>query len=217
MFDGGSILEVRGDFEDVRRKLERLRKNLQRATVRALNNSAFKVSAAVSAEIAAQIDRPVAFTQKSMVVASKATDNDWSALVRMKDIQARYLAPLLAGGSRVLKPAEQRFMGRPFVPGPGVQLNASGNVPKATLLALLKAVNAQGAQGRRRFKGNGVVLLESGVFARQGRRLVPMLLFAKSAPRYGKRIDFASIAQSTATPIVADEFDRAIASAVDDL
>ena len=137
-------MNVRADLDRVRKHLDRVQKDVQKATVRALNNSAFRISREVGDEVAGKIDSPSAFTRKSMVVARKANDGDLSAEVRMKDIQARYLAPLMRGGARVLKPVEQKFMGRPFVPGPGLQLNASGNVPKATLLALLRAVASGG-------------------------------------------------------------------------
>ena len=205
------MLNVRADLDRVRKHLDRVQKDVHKATVRALNNSAFRISREVGDEVAGKIDSPSAFTRKSMVVARKASDGDLSAEVRVKDIQARYLAPLMRGGARVLKPVEQKFMGRPFVPGPGLQLNANGNVPKATLLALLRAV-ASGGKGR--FKAATVFLGKHGVYTREGRRLVPLLVFSRSDPRYRQSIDFEPIAQSIGRRVVVDEFDRAIASAL---
>ncbi len=205
------MLNIRSDLDKVRRHLEKVQADVQKASARALNNSAFRMAREIGDEVAGAIESPTAFTRKSMVVARKASDGDLSAEVRMKDIQARYLGPLLSGGARVLKPVEQKFMGRSFVPGPGLPLNANGNVPKATLLALLAAVRSG---GKGRYKGAVVFLAPSGIYAREGRQRVPLLLFTRAAPSYRKRIDFEWIARSVGERVLAEEFERAISSAI---
>lgn len=209
-------ISVQGDFEGLRRHLEKLQADINKAAVRALNSSAFRVAREAGTEIAGRVDNPVAFTKKPLVVASKATDTDLTAVVRIKDIQARYLGPVISGGARPLKRSEQRFMGRAFVPGRGIALNANGNVPKATLLALLKAV---GTGGKGTFKSMPVFVgkpgrLPAGVWGKKGRELVPLLIFVEGTPSYRRQIDFRSIAESSASRIVADEFGRAMAAAV---
>lgn len=92
------------DVESFRRSLDAVgRSAIPRAAAEMLNAAAFTAQRALTAEVNAVFDRPVAFTKSSfLVVKARHTDpvDDMSAIVRAKDRQAAYLRLQIEGGTR---------------------------------------------------------------------------------------------------------------------
>lgn len=206
-------IKVEFDTRGVTRWLDDVQKRqIPFASALALTRLAEAAKAEMPQTLERILEAPKPFTTKSGVFVQRATKTSLASVVGFKDRQAAYLAPLLDGGRRKLKPAEQRFMGRPFVPGPGVRLDRYGNVPKALLVRILKAVQAKAPLS----DGRVVFMLPSGVFARrrQSQRIEPLLFFADTQPTYKKMIDLAEIVGDVVQRRGQQEFSRALSQAL---
>lgn len=193
------------------------------ATSRAINDVARQVQSAFSAELTAKLDKPKPFTTNAPTFLLPATKTELVAEVGLKDAQARYLAPLLTGGSRIQKPVEQRFMGRYFVPSRIMPKDAYGNVSKANLLALLKAASTKDGA----WKGRRVIVIARNASASPGvywgnkvrgrgkGKLEPLLLFVDGPPRYRKRLSLRETAQQVVRAQFPDLFMAAYKRAVE--
>ncbi|MFO1196845.1 MAG: hypothetical protein U1E86_07715 [Burkholderiaceae bacterium] len=210
---------IEHNFDELRQRLQRWREEIPRAAARGLNNVAFRVQREAGPELVAGLDRPTAFTEKSLWVGAKATPENLEAVIEMKPLQARYLRPLITGGARGQKVSEQRFMGRFFVPGPSAPINSAGNISKASLLRILEAATTGGTfNGGRVFVvkgGIGQRGLRPGVWVKSKRgKPEPILLFVDRAPNYGRRINFAAVVGGAARSVASDEMGRAVADAL---
>lgn len=204
-------IDIKFDTRAIERELTDLqRKQIPFATAVTLTRLAEAVKAEMPAVLERELDRPKPFTTRFSVYTQRATKSNLYSEVGFKDRQAAYLAALLAGGARKLKTAEQRFLGRPIVPGPDMRLDRYGNVPKATLVRILKAAQSKTYMPDGRF----VFVTEAGVFARKGRKVQTLLLFADSRPTYRKTIDLEKVATKVVQRRAQAEFDRAMAQAM---
>ena len=192
-------ITVKHDLDKLKAEMTRVQKEqLPFAASLAINAVARKAKEALPSVLERLLDKPKPFTTKSAFFTTSANKTTLQATVGLKDIQAGYLAPLLAGQPRKQKGSEQRFMGRFFVPAPAVPLDAYGNVTKANLVAILKA-----AESKTEWKGKRIVVfpsgngkLPAGVYASNKRRgvksekrgLTLLLQFVNRAPGYRQRI-----------------------------
>jgi hypothetical protein len=184
------------------------------ATAIALTRTAQRVQRDLTDRLGRDFDAPVPFTKRA-IGYRPANRVQLSAEVYVRDAQLKYLAPSIFGGQRPPKRFEQRLQGDArrarvpgALPGAGVRLNASGNVPKATLLRLLKDAKT---------KGSGVFItdpgghLAPGVWKRVSRiKVAPLLLFARTSPRYSRRFDFFGHGQRAVRSHFPVEFERAV-------
>lgn len=198
-------IRIKVDIRAFERQLTDIqRRQLPFATARALTFTARDVQKELAEELPRAFDRPTPFTRNAFgfVGATKAT---LTARVFVKDIQAEYLLPQIEGGKRALKRFEQRLTdirGKSIaVPGSGSRLDQYGNLSRAQILKLVR-------------KGDkNLIRLPSGVYVRQNKQLVPLLLFASSAT-YRKRFDYAGIARRTVDRIFQRHFDSSLALAL---
>ena len=155
----------------------RFQKQVPFAAAKAITATAKSVARVASAEIDHVFDRPVSFTQKSIGI-TWATKQSLTAKIFVKDIQAKYLALQVAGGTR--RPAKRALL----VPGKAAQLNAYGNLPRGAVKKLLA----------RRDVFSGTVGGVAGIWQRVGRGVRLLVLYEAKA-EYRKRFPFAEIAQ----------------------
>ena len=217
-------IDVKQDLDRVRRDLGAMREQVPFAASVAINDVARKSQAAIPPLLERVLDRPKPFTTKSPVFLKFSTKTNLEATVGLKDKQASYLAALLSGQERKQKPIEQKFMGRYFMPSRGLPLDAYGNVSKATMLAIVRAVTS----GAPIWKGKRVFLvpdgqrLPAGVYAgdkvkakRRENKAEPLLVFVKRAPRYRRVIEFAAEVERVVRSEFASAFERAYRRAVE--
>lgn len=127
--------------------------------------------------------------------------------------------------------------GRRAIIGQGAKLDAYGNLSRGEIQRILTAVRAsfdpaqnrttsrksrKNAKNAQYFvRGLDTVRMEGGapvrragfgtpgIYQRQGRKAVPVLIFTDKPPQYRKRLDFDRIAQRRADEDFAAEFERA--------
>ncbi|MEK9722121.1 MAG: hypothetical protein VW405_01380 [Rhodospirillaceae bacterium] len=210
------------------------------ATTVAMTRTGKAVAAALGRETRTAFDRPTRTTINAFY-SQPATKGLAAATVGVKDFlpkgtpASKYLQAQVFGGVRAQKRSERSLsraglMGNRgfWVPGPGVRLNAYGNVPGSVVTRILSGVKASSdatqnitASSRRtnlsarraeRFfvprPGSGLapgVWMERGV----GRRLVPALLFVPSVS-YSKRFDFFELGRRFTLAQFPLELSRAI-------
>ena len=75
---------IEHNFDELRQRLQRWREEIPRAAARGLNNVAFRVQREAGPELVAGLDRPTAFTEKSLWVGAKATPENLEAVIEMK-------------------------------------------------------------------------------------------------------------------------------------
>lgn len=206
-------MNVTFDARQVKRFLSDLeKKQIPFATAQTLTRLAEAVKQEMPAELERALERPKPFTTRNSMYVQRASKSKLVATVGFKDRQAAYLDALLRGGQRKLKGNEQRFLGRPIVPGPDVRRDRFGNVPRQTLVSILKAAQAKRVMPDGRF----VFVTENGVFARKPRakQIQALLLFADKRPTYSKQIDLAKFGRKVVQRRAQAEFNRALAEAL---
>jgi hypothetical protein len=138
----------------------------------------------------------------------------------------------------VLGPGMRAVLGRDT---PGSLLDAWGNLKRGEIQRILTATRSSfardqnksgSARSRRNVKNAPYFVggldsvsiaggeqrvrqgrMQPGVYRREGRRIVPVLVFVKKAPQYRQRLDFAGIAEQSARQHFEAEF-RDAASAI---
>lgn len=212
------------ELSSLKSKISNLRRDqLPYAYARALTATARDVQRAMPEVLDRTLERPTPFTRNGMFVTA-ATKIELAALVGFKDIQARYLAAIIKGTTRTEKPSEQKFLGRYFVPASGLTKNVYGNVPKNTLVAILRA-----AVDGTAYKGGRVFVLATatakhaaGVYLAKRRttkkassqQLTPLLFFVAQAPRYKRLLDFPREVHAIVNARFGSNFRAAYAAAV---
>lgn len=214
-----TIDQLRGQLNTVQRE------QLPFATSLAINATAKKAQAAMPLVFERLLDRPKPFTTKSGFFVQPGNKTTLRATVGIKDKQAEYLAPLLAGGNRQQKISEARFLGRFFAPGRAAPIDRYGNISKAVLLAILRAAQTRGEWRGRRIVvlPNATGRLPAGVYAapktsgKGPREMSLLLLFQNGSPGYKRRIRFGDEVAGVVRAEFLGEFvsamNRALASA----
>jgi len=179
-------IDVSSNLDEVLRKFEALpAKQIPFAVSLALNETAKRVKESWTKEMSSVFDRPTPFTLNSPMVSKRATKQDMTAVVKIKDwvggkgtAPADYLQPQIQGGSRVPKKFESAlrrvgllFPGEFAVPASGAQLDQYGNLSRGEVVRMLSFLRAFGEQGysanitddkRRRVSRTGVKLKRQG-------------------------------------------------------
>ena len=187
--DRSSTIRVSDNIKQVKKELKRAqKKHLPKATVNALNNTAFKVKNALSAQTQKRLDRPTKFTYKSGFAVGKANLKHLDSAVFIKDIQAKYLQWVIDGGHNTNE-------GKGIVqPTPNQKLNKYGNIPGL----------------RRTFWNNKVyrnIKSGTGVFNKKGE----LLAVIKQSVNYTKKLlPFFKIGEGVANNVLAKELRLAI-------
>jgi hypothetical protein len=218
-------INVKHDLDQLKAKVERVyRDQIPFATSLAINATARKAKDKMPGVLERLLDRPKPFTTRSGFFVTNSSKTNLSATVGLKDKQAEYLAPLLAGQVRKIKASEQKFLGRYFVPTKNAPVDGYGNVSKTNLLAILRAATATDAE----WKGKRIVVLAkpagrlpAGVYAANKRRgtktatrgLTALLLFVGRAPSYRRRIRLADEINQVVRAEFATDFAAAMARA----
>lgn len=232
-------IKIDSNFEAVRRQFINMEKQVRFAAAVALTKTAKDVQAAVPAALDRALDNPTDFTRRGTFVLM-ASKNDLAATIGFKDRQAKYMGLQIGGGVR------QAGNGGIKLPGE-IQLNAFGNIPRGIIAKLKaaakdgslgKAVSKRlGADAKDRRKGAAPIQLfygipqgpnwknaPMGIWRRippstpggKG-KLIPVIVFEKTAAVYKARFDFAGLAKGIAASKFgghfSESFQRAIATA----
>lgn len=196
------------------------------------------------AEMRRVFANPVAYTLNALRIEPASKDN-LSARVMVKNAgegsgiaPENFLQPEVEGGVRKHKRMENamRYAGvlgssQYAMPGPGLSLDASGNVKGAevrTILGALKNIRAASATrergtGKRLAKGRQLAndlfvgmprggSRPSGIWRREGHRIRALFVFTSNAPDYSRRLDFSGVVQKVALERFRPEFEKAIAA-----
>lgn len=207
------------------RDIGQMGKQSQFALASALTQQARAIADGLPGQMASQLDRPTAFTQRG-VFTVRAQKNELRAVVGIKDAQAAYLHWQVEGGVRA--PARRALK----LPG-DVRLDGSGNIPRT----LIKQLIARAQSGRRatkrqqeRFGVSRAVDIfygepgdgrPAGIYKRVGegdaQRLVPVVVFPQQSATYRPRFDFWGYCHGRASTEMGgrlvDSLDRAMATA----
>jgi hypothetical protein len=236
----GSGRQLAADVRSVHQRL------VPYATATALTRTAKRAESANVSEMRSVFDRPTRYTLGSTLVVPASARN-LRARVQIKDKASsgrpaeRYLLPEVEGGSRNEVATERalRYMGvlnagERMVPGAYARetmLDASGNIRRAALRAVLTALGHSHGAGKAKRKGSTTVswgrvagqraVYFAGPVGKKGARGVwmrepgvrgvqPVLIFTRTLPRYRPRLAFTRVAEKEARSAYASEFTRAL-------
>jgi hypothetical protein len=140
-----------------------VKKNVFNPTVAALNQVSTKLVKAAKEQMKKDFDRPNPFTLRGVAVASPATADqaEPTVVIAVLPQQARYLGLEVLGGVRKVGDYATAKAGI-VMPGPDVELNAYGNLPRGYLKRLLSRKQAFTQRGK-----NGALL----IFARYDKKV----------------------------------------------
>jgi hypothetical protein len=179
-------IDVSNNIDEVLKKFESLPSNqVAFAMSLAINNTAKKVAEGWTHEMSNVFDRPTPFTLRSPIVSKRATKQDMTAVVKIKDwvsgtstAPAEYLQPQVHGGSRlqkrfetVLKQAGIMFPGEYAVPASGAKLDQYGNMSRGEIVKIISFLQAFNMSGfaanitdekRKKVSRTGVKLKKQG-------------------------------------------------------
>jgi hypothetical protein len=185
----------------------------------ALNKSMYDARDAARAEMAKVFDRPTPYTLNSLKI-TPSTKSDLRAELSFREFPRpawKWLGPQVHGGRRGPKAFENALRakgilgaGQFVVPGPGVRLNAYGNIPAPLIVQVLSQIGAAEykagfqanmtarSRGRAIKKAGGqfFVVKGKGVYKRSGKTVVPVLIFV-SAASYRARFPYYDVARRT--------------------
>lgn len=217
-------------------------RRLNAAAATALTRTARVIGADWEQQLQSRFDRPTRATTNAVLV-KRAELTNLQAEVLIRDRASgtppvEWLAPGEYGGARRMKKFEQALVaqgsmpaGKRAVPGPGVKLDAYGNVPRSTIIQVIAQLGAQFSPGYarvispsatkraekslatgrkyiaiRQTKGQ----LAAGIYLRQGgRKLVPIFYFVGGAS-YRNRTDLKTEARRIAARELGPQVARAI-------
>ena len=193
------------------------------AIARSLNDTARDLAADVNRSMDDIFDRPTAFTERAAVAppSERATSRNLRALVTLRPIQAAYLRLEETGGERTGADNLNKPSRKVTTPGPGIPLDASGNIPRGAVRAIRQEAARDKRQRAKRAAKSAVsvpqdgtvVLLESGApgnkagvtgFFRRlaGHRMQRLTAFVKTAS-YEPRMGYHDRLAHLAPPIMA--------------
>ena len=219
------MIKISVDNAAALKSLDLARKQARFAAAKALTQTAKRVEKSLQADLYDKLDNPTPWIGKGTFV-QPATKDDLTAVVGMKDRQARYVKEHFTAGRRGQKPYEKALAGmgvlpagHKAVPGTGLKLDGRGNPSRAQLKemfgSLKSGMGVAKGRGRKMAVGAYVAIpvgnragLAPGVYYRAQRKILPALVFV-SAANYRKRMDLGQLASKT----VAREFDALFAAA----
>lgn len=171
-----------------------------------------------------------------------ATKDKLSARVSIKNVvqpgavkPENFLLPQVDGGGRNRKRSENSLgysgiltSGQYVMPGKGLELDASGNVPGGEMKTILQAVKKTQGEKIKGKRSAGVIAMSqglfigkprgrklSGIWKREGekgnRTLRALFIIPTRAPRFSKRLDFTGTVRRLAEKRFPAEFEKAVA------
>jgi hypothetical protein len=221
-------LDVRVDIEAARQKLRYYQRDaIPKATVRALNDTAFQVRKIIQTEMTQVFDRPTRWTlnapwtEKASLARWQSSVGLQGKAVKSTDAYA-YLGPHIHGGARPAKRSERLLRERGIlpaglfaVPGAGARIDSYGNMSRGQMQEILANVRAHFDPHQRTRQGaktkyfHAIIRGTNGIWMRKGFGVLPVLLFVR-APVYQRRFLFYKIAELAAARIFPKELDRQI-------
>lgn len=191
-------MSVKADFAAVIERLDRqLWRQVPFAAAKALTDTARAAQKVATSEIDRVFDRPVEFTRKAIGI-SYATKQTLTAKVFVKDLQAAYLGLQVSGGTRTPK---RRAL---VIPGQNLPLNQYGNIPKGKIKALLA----------RKDVFSGRVRGIEGIWQRQKKGGVKLLVLYEPKAEYKRRFPFVAITKAEVERVVLPNFRAALQAAI---
>lgn len=170
-------LQVSFDVRELKARFPVIASEIDKGTIRALNDAAFQLRQEWIDDVVANTDKPVAFTKR--VFVRKADDGNFESRTFFPEQQSKYLSLLLEGGRR--RPGDVGTLRRTILLPVNARLNSSGNFPQgpkrwiATVEERIKGAFVIPLQGRST-AGNA----RSGVFQRLKARLKLLAIFEES-------------------------------------
>ena len=185
---------ITSDFSKLRSKLSKIQtKQLPFANALALTNTAKAAKAGVIKQMDKDLDRPTPFT-KSGVLVTRANKKNQTAVVSLKEIQAKYLKYQIDGGIRQAK------LGAPvLVPGNKLRLNKYGNI------------------ARNKFRGTKTsknFFVKDGVIYKRNKKTVKRQASFHDEAQYSKRFKYFERLTNEARVNYPREFDKALKTAL---
>lgn len=177
------------------------------------------------AEMRRVFDRPTPYALNSLFVRASTTQT-LSARVMVKNtagagvVPENFLQPEVEGGGRRDKGLEKALSyagilrsGERVVPSREIALDAYGNVPGGKVRSILTQLRASTGKGPGVFAGEVGISRTRGIWLRagkgKGRKITPLFIFTKAAPKYRPRLDFGAVAERTAKKHFLKEFIKA--------
>ncbi len=154
-------LDIKSELPTAIRWTDAITKQLPWAIAKAMTESAKKAQVALKAQTPRYVDRPTRFTMNSTFVRF-ASPKKLEAWVGFKDFApkgtpaAKYLQPMVGGGTRVQKATERQLSAAGVLPSGSfivptgvtpLKLNAYGNLAGSTYTQVLSRLKAFGQQG----------------------------------------------------------------------
>jgi hypothetical protein len=237
------MFSLENNIASFQKEIEAYQRELGFAKVVALTRTAFATAYEFLPEEAVRVfDRPTRWTLKGFY-ARPATKSQETFEVGIKDggamPAAKFLRAEVFGGSRRQKRSERALtlsglMGDAgfWVPGPGVRLDAYGNIPGGTMRRILSDLKADRGAGydanrstrstkrnkryaqERYFVPKAGSKLHPGVWVRRGAKIAPALLFV-NAVSYDPRFDLFGKGRQFAAQRFRTELARAVAEGWD--
>lgn len=177
------------------------------------------------AEMRRVFDRPTPYALNSLFVQA-STVQTLSARVMVKNtagsgvVPENFLQPEVEGGGRRDKGLEKALRyagvlrsGERVVPSREIALDAYGNVPGGKVRSILNQLSVSTGKGPGVFAGEVGIGRTRGIWLRagkgKGRKITPLFIFTKAAPKYRPRLDFNAVAERTAKKHFLNEFTKA--------
>lgn len=145
-------INIKIDDKKLRNALSDLaEKDIRRASADAVTRLAFEGCASLREEMVRIFDRPIKHTLNAFYV-KPAKRSDLTAEIRSRDYAPKgsaaidYLMPQIMGGGRKMKKSEIALMqlsgGQYYVPGPGAEMDANGNMKPSQLVQIISRLGA---------------------------------------------------------------------------
>ena len=196
-----------------------------------LNRTAQAVKAETVKVMQSVFDRPTPYILNSLYIYP-STKTNLTAEVLFKDQAQPMMIPQVEGGDRRMKRSEQ-WLGRYWVPGKGVKLNAYGNISAGLITQILSVLKrlpdplqwqTKGSKlrGKRRGTARDIFVLwnrkghlQPGVYEKVGKdNHIVCLLHFINMPHYTKRLPFYETGRGVVEEQFQTQFYLAIAQAV---
>lgn len=140
---------VASGFAAAKRHIDRAAKQARYATAASLTRTAKRLQNAMEDDVRATFDRPTKFVQHGFFTRP-ANISNLTAIIGIKDRQAKVLLPHIVGGARNLKTFEQKLVADAktgagyWMPGDGIRLNASGNMTNGQITQIAEGLRRAG-------------------------------------------------------------------------
>jgi hypothetical protein len=173
-------------------------KQMPYAAKLAVDNTAFDVMKDEVKALDQYLDRPTPFTERAFEV-NKSTKANLSASVRIRPLQARYLAYQIKGGIRTP-------LSKAIILPSAIPLDQYGNMQRTMVKSLFKS--------KATFSGRAGKNKAPGLYQRTEGRGLKMIIAYEPRVSYTKRLPFYDVANATVRRVFAENFRRATATAV---